>query len=173
MKQTYRNRCCISGPQGKQLLNIPVLKGNSKQATKEVKIDYDTPWQQHHLKTLASCYNSSPFYEFFEAELTELLSRKETFLLDLNLKCHEFVMESIQMFVPKTRLTSVYEKDYEVAKDYRYLVNAKAQQSFDFEPYTQVFSERYGFIENLSVLDLLFAEGGNSLNYLETQSFPW
>ena len=172
-KQTYRNRCFIFGPQGKQLLNIPVERANSKQATKDIRIDYDRPWQDQHLKAIATCYNSSPFYEFFDRELAELFAQKETFLLDFNLRCHEFILDALQLELGPIKQTVVYEKEQGAVADYRFLADAKDTKHYGFKPYTQVFSDRHGFIENLSILDLLFAEGGNSANYLESQVFDW
>ncbi len=172
-KQTYRNRCFIFGPQGKQLLNIPVVKANSKQPTKDIKVDYDTPWQEQHLKAIATCYNSSPFYEYFDRELADLFAQKETFLLDFNLKCHDFIVAALEIDLATSKQTTEYKKEDGAAEDYRFLVDAKSTRHFGFEPYTQVFSDRHGFIENLSILDLLFAEGGNTTNYLESQVFDW
>ncbi len=168
-KQTYRNRCAIYGAQGKQLLHIPVVKANSKQATKEVKIDQDSSWRQQHLKAIAAAYNSSPFYEFFDVELHELYNSKQVYLLDFNLKCHEFISDAIQLDLSAYQLTTDYQKEEQAVGDFRFLVNAKSSHSFNFAPYRQVFSDRHGYIENLSILDLLFAEGGNTLNYLENQ----
>lgn len=169
-KQTYRNRCYIYGANGKQLLNIPVLKANSKQAARDVQIDYTEDWQLQHLKSITSAYNSSPFYEFFDLELENLYKQKEKYLLDFNFKCHEFVVEHAQLETTDYTKTLQFEKKPEKVKDYRFLVDAKSQQKFGFEPYYQIFSEKHGFIENLSILDLLFMEGGNTLNYLESQS---
>lgn len=167
-KQTYRTRCYIYGANGKQLLNIPVVKANSKQATKDIKIDYSEDWQKQHLKSIESAYNSSPFYEFFDLELAALFSHKETFLLDFNLKCHEFIIEHAQLDLVHYQKTSTFIKAHH--QDYRFLVNAKSKQEFYFSPYTQVFSDKLGFLENLSILDLLFMEGPNTLNYLESQN---
>ena len=169
-KQTYRNRCCIYGPQGIQSLNIPVLKANSKQPTKDVRIDQSSSWQQQHLKAIAAAYNSSPFYEYFDRELKELFMIKTTFLLDFTLKCHEFIAEALPLELPEYSLTEQYEKECGEPDDFRFLVNAKSNKRFDFSRYVQVFSDRHGFIENLSILDLLFAEGGNTANYLESQT---
>lgn len=167
-KQTYRTRCYIYGANGKQLLNIPVLRANSKQATKDIQIDYSEAWQKQHLKAIESAYNSSPFYEFFDIELAELFSRKEKFLLDFNLQCFEFIADAIQLENSIYKTTESYTKDH--TEDYRYLVNAKSKQVFTFDKYYQVFNEKHGFIENLSILDLLFMEGSNTLLYLENQS---
>lgn len=167
-KQTYRTRCYIYGANGKQLLNIPVLKANSKQATKDIQIDYSEAWQKQHIKAIESSYNSSPFYEFFDMELAELFSRKEKFLLDFNLKCHEFISEAIQLENSNYKTTETFSKEY--SNDYRFLVNAKSKQVFEFDSYYQIFSDKHGFIENLSILDLLFMEGSNALLYLENQT---
>lgn len=167
-KQTYRTRCYIYGANGKQLLNIPVLKANSKQATKDIQIDYSETWQKQHIKAIESAYNSSPFYEFFDIELAELFSRKEKFLLDFNLKCHEFISEAIQLENSNYKTTEIFSKEH--PDDYRFLVNAKSKQVFEFDSYYQIFSDKHGFIENLSILDLLFMEGSNALLYLENQT---
>lgn len=172
-KQTYRNRCYIYGANGRQLLNIPVLRANSKQPTQDVCIDYSEDWQQQHLRSIASAYNSSPFYEFFDRELEILYSSKDKYLLDFNLKCHEFIVEQVQLEQSNCQKTLKFEKEYLEDEDYRFLVDAKSKQEFGFKAYHQVFSEKYGFLENLSILDLLFMEGGNTLNYLESQSLRY
>jgi hypothetical protein len=171
-KQTYRNRCYIYGSNGLQPLNVPVehLKG-FKQKTKDVKIDYKDFWHKHHLKTLQSAYSSSPFYEFYVDDLISILNKKPTFLLDLNLECHEFVMDALQIKIPMSQ-TDKFEQE-SGTNDYRRLVVAKSKQNFNLTPYYQVFSESHGFISNLSILDLIFMEGPNTQNYLETESIKF
>ena len=168
-KQTYRNRCFIYGTNGKQLLNIPVIKANSKQATRDVQIDHSENWQQQHLKAITSAYNSSPFYEYFDIELESIYSNKDRYLLDFNFRCHEFIVEQAQLEATTYKKTTSFVKTQ--ADDYRFLVDAKTKQDFNFRSYVQVFADKHGFIENLSILDLLFSEGGNTLNYLENQAF--
>ena len=168
-KQTYRNRCYIYGSNGSQLLNVPVehLKG-SKQKTKDVKIDYKDSWVKNHLKTLQSAYSSSPFYEFYIDDLRTIYDKKYTFLLDLNFGCHEFVMDAMQLEKPVTKTDKyVHETSF---NDYRNLAIAKSKFNYNLSPYHQVFSQNHGFITNLSMLDLIFMEGPNTLNYLETQT---
>ena len=163
-KQTYRNRCYIYGANGKQLLNIPIQKISGKQLTKDVKIDYGSNWQMEHLKSLHSAYRSSPFFEFYIDDLEELFTKKETFLLDLNIQTIQKVMDALQLKVDYL-LSKSYEKD--LFNDYRFLVNAKSKEKFNFPTYTQVFNNKYGFIENLSILDLLFLEGPASELYIK------
>jgi len=167
-KQTYRNRCYIATSNGKLLLNVPITQTKGiKQKTKDVKIDYKDDWNILHLKTLETAYSSSPFFEFYIDELVLIFQKRFTYLLDLNLTCHEFIMNSLQIQIPFSKTTE-YHKEVNI-KDGRFLVNAKNRQNFDLNRYIQVFEQTQGFIPNLSILDLLFMEGPNALNYLESQ----
>jgi len=167
-KQTYRTRCYIYSPNGKQLLSIPVKNSNSSQKTKDVLIDTSFNWQKQHLKSIEAAYRSSPFYEYFEDDIQLVFEKTPRYLLDFNLKCQELVFELLQ-FDKNYTTTTIFQKNPEV-KDLRFLDNAKSNLEYNLEPYTQVFSEKHGFIENLSILDLLFMEGSNALNYLESQN---
>lgn len=168
-KQTYRNRCYIYTANGKHLLNVPVQHNKGiKQKTKDVKIDYKDNWDKLHLKTLQTAYNSSPFFEFYIDDLLAIFKKPTTYLLDLNLKCHEFIMANLQVEIPTIKTTEYFKETNHT--DLRNLAIAKGEKQFKLERYIQVFEENYGFIPNLSVLDLLFMEGPNALNYLENQS---
>jgi hypothetical protein len=167
-KQTYRNRCYIYTAQGKQLLNVPVLHPKEiKQKTKDVKIDYKDDWHKQQLKTLKTAYNSSPFFEFYIDDLLPVFEKKVHFLLDLNFLTNEIIMDALQLEIP-TKKTKEYEKVPNIL-DLRFLAEDKPKITYNLERYIQVFAENHGFIPNLSILDLLFMEGPNALNYLETQ----
>ncbi|OGS69342.1 MAG: hypothetical protein A3F91_15595 [Flavobacteria bacterium RIFCSPLOWO2_12_FULL_35_11] len=167
-KQTYRNRCYIYAAQGKQLLNVPVQHAKEiKQKTKDVKIDYKDDWNKQQLKTLKTAYSSSPFYEFYIDDLLPVFGKKINFLLDLNFLAHEIIMDALQLEIPLKKTTE-YEKESNIM-DLRILAEDKPKITYNLERYIQVFSENHGFIPNLSILDLLFMEGPNALNYLETQ----
>lgn len=171
-KQTYRNRCYIYTAQGKQLLNVPVQHSKEiKQKTKEVKIDYKDDWHKQHLKTLKTAYSSSPYYEFYIDDLLPVFEKKIHFLLDLNFLAHEIIMDALQLEIP-TKKTTEYEKVTKVL-DLRILAEDKPKIIYNLERYIQVFSENHGFIPNLSILDLLFMEGPNALNYLEKQKITF
>lgn len=168
LKQTYRNRCYIATSNGKLLLNVPIQQTKGiKQKTKDVKVDYKDDWNILHLKSIETAYSSSPFFEFYIDDLIPIFQKRFTFLLDLNFKCHSFIMNSLQLNIPFSK-TSEYNIDVEF-KDARHLVNAKRKENIDLTRYIQVFEQTQGFIPNLSVLDLLFMEGPNALNYLESQ----
>jgi hypothetical protein len=171
-KQTYRNRCYIYGANGKQLLSVPVAHshGGGRQKTKEVRIDNSFRWQINMFRSLEASYRSSPFFEFYEDDIRPVFEKKHEFLLDLNQASIEVINECLGLDV-ECAFTDTYELEGSekegYANDFRYLVNAKSKRVFAMEPYTQVFENKYGFLENLSVLDLLFNEGTNALQYLE------
>lgn len=166
-KQTYRNRCYIYSANGKQLLNIPVKHKNtsSRKKTKDALIENDFPWQREHFKSLQSAYKSSPFFEYFEDDLANLFSKKHKYLLDLNIDTYLFVTDAIEI-ATKFSKTTLYETT-PTLKDFRNFENAKAKHPIKLEAYVQVFDDKHGFIPNLSILDLLFMEGGNTFSILE------
>lgn len=172
-KQTYRNRTYIYGANGKLLLNMPILHSGVKgvkRLYKDIKIEHQFNTMTIHWKSLESAYRTSPYFEFYEDELAPLFEDKPEFLLDFNYKCTQFIMDCLQLEVPiiKTKDFELHPKNVE---DFRNLANPKdALIGANFENYIQVFQDKHGFIPNLSILDLLFAEGPNALNYLERQN---
>ena len=170
VKQTYRNRTYIYGANGKLGLNIPVIYSQkNRQKYKDVKIFNEDNWQSLHWKSLLSAYRTSPFFEYYEDELQHIFTEKADFLLDFNLKCFEVICDCLQLEL-NTSKTETYQKIIADKSDFRHLVNAKKEPTFAFENYTQVFNNKHGFIPNLSILDLLFNEGPNALNHLESQT---
>jgi len=170
-KQTYRNRTYIYGANGKLLLTIPIkhIGKEGRQLYKDVKIENDFEWQTLHWKSLETAYRTSPFFEYYEDELVHLFEKKKTFLLDFNYECMQTMHNCLQIESGFTKTTE-YIKTPENSVDLRTLVTAKKEKSYDFDTYIQVFSEKHGFLPNLSILDLLFNEGTNALTYLENQS---
>lgn len=165
-KQTYRNRAHICNDRGKHLLSIPIVhtKGaDGRQHYKEVKLDNSYPWQRQHWRTLETAYRTSPFFEFYEDEIRPLYEEKSELLIDFNLASIEIICDCLQMDLVKN-FTEEYV--FEHRKDFRYLVNAKKEVPYDFPEYVQVFGDRHGFIPNLSILDVLFNLGPNTLEYL-------
>jgi len=166
-KQTYRNRAFIAHSNGKLLLNIPIQhsKDGTKLKTKEVYVENSFPWQYHHLKSIQTAYRSSPFYEYYEDEINPLFTEKVGSLFEHNLKIYQLLSDLIEIE------TSVsYSKEYikePEETDFRYLINAKAKLNVSFPPYHQVLEENHGFLPNLSILDLLFNEGPNTITYLK------
>ncbi|WP_296686566.1 WbqC family protein [Flavobacterium sp.] len=169
-KQTNRNRTYIYSPNGIQLLNIPVKHSKTAhQKTKDIQIENDFDWQKQHFKSLEAAYRSSPFFEYFEDDLLPIFEKKHSFLMDLNLEVFDLITRCLRMKVEYSTTTEYFhEINSEEITDFRFLANGKKDHS-QFESYTQVFDDKFGFINNLSVLDLVFNEGKFALDYLKSQ----
>jgi len=166
-KQTYRNRCYIAAANGKLLLNIPIKHKTNSRKTKDILVDYsDSLWHDTHLKSMQAAYRSSPFYEYYEADIISIFERKHRFLIDLNIATHVFVINALQENVRSIK-TEEYETET-LNEDFRWLVNAKKRLNWNFNIYTQMFDHKNGFYKNLSILDLLFMEGPASFSYLQS-----
>ncbi len=168
-KQTNRNRMYIYSSNGMQLLNIPVkhLK-NNHQKTRDIKLETEFDWQKQHFKSLEAAYRSSPFFEFFEDIIMPVFEKDYIYLMDLNLDTMDIVSKCIGIKTKFLQSAEFHEETDLV--DFRNLAAGKKDQT-EITPYTQVFGDKYGFINNLSVLDLLFNEGRYSLDYLKSQNF--
>ncbi len=166
-KQTNRNRMYIYSPNGIQMLNIPVKHDTTKSNFKDIKIDNQYNWQKKHFKSLEAAYKNSPFYEYFIDDLQPIFEKKQEFMLDLNFKVFELVNAALGISIPFEKTTE-YLHEVTDKTDFRYLVNGK-KDTTTIEPYTQVFDNKHGFINNLSILDLLFNEGRYAVDYLKQQ----
>lgn len=171
-KQTNRNRMYIYSPNGIQLLNIPIkhIKDQWHQKTKDIRIEYAFGWQKQHFKSLEAAYRSSPFFEYFEDDLMPVFEKKHDFLLDLNLDIFEIINQCIGINLSYKK-TQEYFSEAHQNIDARNLVNGK-KDTTAIEPYKQVFEEKHGFLNNLSILDLLCNEGKFTLEYLKNQKNP-
>ncbi|MGN6640284.1 MAG: WbqC family protein, partial [Mucilaginibacter sp.] len=165
-KQTYRNRANIYSPDGILTLTVPVIKG-SKQHTpvKDVKISYDFNWPRLHWMSLQGCYRRSAYFEYYEDELAIFYEHREAWLFDLNEKLL-LTLLSLLKIKAAIKHTKTYEADVTGMKDFRESIHPKKPFNFQAKPYYQVFDERHGFIPNLSIVDLLFNQGPQSINYL-------
>jgi hypothetical protein len=167
-KQTNRNRMFIYSPNGIQLLNVPIKHTKeSHQRIKEVKLETAFDWQKQHFKSLEAAYRTSPFFEYFEDDIRPIFEKQHTFLMDLNMETMAFASKCLGFQFDYDETTEYFHQVNEKA-DFRKLINGKKDTAV-FEPYTQVFGEKHGFINNLSILDLLFNEGRYALDYLKKQ----
>lgn len=168
-KQTNRNRMYIYSPNGLQMLNIPIKHSKeANQKTKDVKLETDFNWQKQHFKSLEAAYRSSPFFEYYEDDIRPIFDKKHTFLMDLNLQTMAIVSKCLQLTF-NYKETNEYFKETNDKIDFRNLINGK-KDTFACNSYPQVFQEKKGFLNNLSILDLLFNEGRYALDYLKKQN---
>ncbi len=170
-KQTYRNRCVILGGNGSISLIVPVIKGRgSKIFIKDLKISYEMDWQRNHWRTIFSAYNSSPYFEYYKDDIKPIFSKQTKYLLDLNQSINETICELLEID-NTTKLTVDFENVPENTLNYREIISPKNRNqpdtNFHSKEYTQVFSEKFKFTPNLSILDLLFNEGPNSYTILK------
>jgi hypothetical protein len=169
IKQTYRNRCTLLGANGPVHLVIPVEKGRSgKKPVRDIRIFNTLPWQRNHWRTIFSAYNSSPFFEFYKDDIRPFYENKFTFLLDFNHALLKWVLEILE--IPgEISYTETYCKRPVGISDLRSAVIPGPHPEGTFVPYTQVFSNKYGFTPNLSILDLLFNKGPESMRILQNR----
>lgn len=166
-KQSYRNRYCISGPNGLQTLTIPVDKnGLHNCPIKDLRISYDTDWLKLHWKSWETAYNSSPFFLYYKDDFKIIFDKKYKFLWDLNRELLALIL-SLLGIEKSIGYTTQYIKNYENEIDLRDKINPKRNPLINsFLEYHQVFIEKNSFIPNLSIIDLLFNLGNESTDYL-------
>lgn len=173
LKQTYRNRCEIPASNGILSLTVPVKEGSfHKRAVSELQIDYSGEWVRTHLRALKAAYNSSAFYEFYIDDISAILNSGHRFLLDLNM---EILLKICEMTGVETDIsfTDKFVHSYSDVTDFRQAItpgNRKKKSTFIETTYFQVFSDKLGFIPDMSILDLLFNMGPESWSLLKE---PW
>ncbi|WP_407480942.1 WbqC family protein [Elizabethkingia meningoseptica] len=162
-KQTYRNRTEIYGANGKLALIIPT-KHTGNRLYKETEVSYAENWQKLHWKSIKTAYQSSPYFEFYESQLEDVYSVQPEKLMEFNLRALNIILKLIKAEKSFT-FTSGYEAKPE-CNDLRDSFSAKKTVGIDSKEYYQVFSDKLGYIPNLSVLDLLCNLGPESAAYL-------
>ena len=161
IKQTYRNRCFIASATGCQTLSIPVEKPDSlKCPTKDIRIAEHGNWRHVHWNAIVSAYNSTPFFEYYEDDFRPFYEKPAGFLFDFNENLRELVCSLLDIS-PAVSYTNGYDHlPNQDVLDLREAIHPKKEQVTQiFQPYYQVFESKYGFQENLSIIDLLFNMG--------------
>lgn len=164
VKQTFRNRMVILGANGPISLIVPVEKGRAQKiGIRDLRIAYDDEWQRNHWRTIFSAYNSSPFFEYYADDIEPFFQKKHQFLFDFNQQITETILNLLDVEV-HIRFTGDFEQVPYNCLNLREQISPKTHlihpdPNFGLQPYTQVFSEKFGFVSDLSILDLLFNEG--------------
>ena len=175
-KQTYRNRCLIATANGVQALTVPVehspLTSHHSPLVKDLRISDHNQWRRVHWNALQSAYSESPFFDYYADDLHPFFERKYNFLIDFNEAIRQKICELIDI-QPSVEYTSEYisaiSPQTSDITDYRNVIHAKHPQpddTFEAKRYWQVFQHKHGFLPNLSILDLLFCMGPESVFYL-------
>ena len=182
-KQSWRNRCRIYAAEGPQNLSFPIVHehGTHQLPISQIKIDYTVDWVTQHKRAITSAYRSSAYFEYYCDELFALLDSRPETLFELNLRLIRFFLEKIRLsveihvtddFVPETRANGTGAPVTPYGRDLRNVIHPKKDNDILHrlgleKPYFQVFARKYGFIPNLSIMDLLFNEGPDSIIYLK------
>ncbi|WP_321478876.1 WbqC family protein [uncultured Bacteroides sp.] len=174
IKQTYRNRCNIAGPEGIQTLSIPTVRPDSlKCPMKDIRISDHGNWKHLHWNAIESAYNNTPFFEYYKDDLRPFYEKEYTFLVDFNEELCQLICRLLDL-QPHIQRTSEYKTEFAPDEyDFREIIHPKkefvtADPDFIAAPYYQVFESRHGFLPNLSIIDLLFNMGPESLLVLPT-----
>ncbi|WP_369843013.1 WbqC family protein [Chryseobacterium tongliaoense] len=163
-KQTYRNRANIYGANGKLSLIIPI-NHNGKRELKDIEISYREDWRNLHWKSIKTAYQSSPYFEFYEDKFRKIFDLKEKYLLDFNIKSLE-ILQQILKTEKAHSLNEEYIKNPEEI-NFREKFSAKLPSEFDMEEYYQTFTDKLGFLKDLSILDIICNKGPESLTYIK------
>lgn len=165
-KQTYRSRASILAANGKLDLYIPVQKGKAVHTVmKDVRISYDADWQRLHWMSLQTAYRSSAYFEYYEDDFAAFYNKQYEFLLDYNIELTQLILRLLKMDV-KIALTESFRADVPESLDFRSKIHPKKPAVALTQPYHQVFSDRFDFIPDLSIVDLLFNQGPRSKDIL-------
>lgn len=168
IKQSFRSRCEILSANGKIQLNIPIKHDKSgAQKITETQIDFSSKWQNEHIRTLETVYNQSPYFEFYFPEYKSIIKNAPESLFELNILIKKQLSKDLDVIFNPV-FTISYEKTIGNNLDLRNLLQPKVQTTFDFlKPYHQVFNDKLGFQEDLSILDLLFNSGPDAWLHFE------
>ena len=166
VKQTYRNRCVIEGPNGPLSLTVPVEHdGTAKPATGDMRVSEHGNWRHLHWNALVSAYEKSPYFFYYADEFSEFYQRRFDRLVDFNAAIVKKVCELLDLH-PHIVASETYHQPVGEEQDYREIIRPKTDyhQDASFAPcvYYQVFRQKLGFLPNLSVADLLFNMGPES-----------
>lgn len=170
IKQTYRNRCTIATANGLMDLTIPVEKSEEKKILiRDVRISNHGNWRVNHWRSITSAYQSSPFFEYYADDFVHFYEKEWDFLWDYNLALQNKVLELLEI-KPAIQFTDNYFESYGPERiDLREIIHPKKSAFFpEFLPYYQVFSRKSGFQQNLSIIDLLFNMGNESILILKS-----
>ena len=171
-KQTYRNRCHIASANGIQAITVPVEKpATLKAPTRDIRISNHGNWRHLHWNAFVSAYNLSPFFEYYADDFRPFYENKYAFLLDFNEALRQMICDLLDIHptvIPTATYIPCVENDFRIAIDPRHPL---PDAQFTPRPYYQVFSDKHGFLPNLSIVDLLFNMGPEAIESLKV-CFP-
>ena len=172
IKQTFRNRCLIATPNGQQALSVPTKPQEGKDGYTSTAISSHGNWRHVHWNALKSAYGESPFFEYYADDIKPFFEKDWQYLYDFNMDICRCLCSLLDI-TPHISLTDHYITQEEAKEsgmdDFRDVIRPKHPlPDPDFSPrkYYQVYGQRHGFLPNMSILDLLFNMGNESVLWL-------
>ena len=163
-KQTYRNRTNIYGANGRLSLIIPI-NHSGERVMKEIKVSHRENWQKLHWKSIKSAYQSSPYFEFYEDKLQKIFEFESDSLIQFNLNALKIVLDILK--TEKAYSLNIEYVKIPLEENYREKFSAKKESEIEMEEYYQTFTDKMGFMKDLSILDLICNKGPETLTYLK------
>lgn len=165
-KQTLTNRTYIDSANGELMLTVPIKHSgkNQQRVFSDIKLDLSSDWKKNHFKSIKICYQSSPFYEFYEDDIISFFKLDFENLYDLNFKSIKMVCNWLKIKMPEDIYNKKNKYDCKI-QDFTHLSNSKRTSYLKQKKYNQTFETNNGFINDLSVIDLIFNCGPNSIDY--------
>lgn len=160
-KRSMRNRTYVLTANGPMNLSIPLRKGKTNTAIREVKISYAENWIKNYLQAIRSAYANAPYFDFYYPAVESIMKKEHNLLFELAQESLEYLLKELSL--PRPDISSEYNPDYPGAIDLR---KHNVSDYIRLKPYVQVFSDRHRFINGLSILDALFNLGPETNTYL-------
>jgi hypothetical protein len=194
-KEFFQNRNRIRtapGSAGFTWLTVPVItRGKRFQRISEVEIDNSTDWGRKHWRTIFLNYKNTPFFKDYQDFFAQLYARRWGRLADLNETIICYLFGQLEIKIPIHRSSDFNFKGAKTdllvemcrelkADTYLSGVGAKAvgyvmEAEFKKQGLNHIFSDfqhplypqKYKpFVPNLSVIDLLFNCGRESIKII-------
>ena len=163
-KQTYRNRTNIYGANGRLSLIIPI-NHSGERVMKDIKVSHRENWQKLHWNSIKTAYQSSPYFEFYEDKLQKIFEFESDSLIQFNLNALKIVLDILK--TEKAYSLNIEYVKIPLEENYREKFSAKKESEIEMEEYYQTFTDKMGFMKDLSILDLICNKGPETLTYLK------
>jgi hypothetical protein len=192
VKNGHMNRNRIKSPNGYVWLTIPIIqKGRFGQKLNQVEINNNENWRKKHWKSILQNYKSAPFFKQYSDFFKDVYEREWHYLVDLNI----YLIQNISLFLgitntkfkklsklgvennnPTQRLINICES----VGATNYIIGTRAKDYMEEEKWEKTkvkleyFEQEYPhypqlwgkFLDNCSIVDLLFNCGPNSDKYI-------
>jgi hypothetical protein len=163
------NHCRIEGANGPLTLAIPTEKASWRTPMRELRISEHGDWRRIHWGAIFSAYGKTPYFDYIADDLHAIYDRGDHWLIDFDMALHELITDFAALPVTVRRSDAIIENNRLEIKDLRQRIGGKKidnKTDISDVPYYQVWASRYGFIPDLSIIDLVMNMGRESWEIL-------